>query len=150
MTWRRTIGTLVAVAALVAGCSSGMQGGTAMMEKKLLYDRLGGKPAITAVVDDFIGNVGGDARINKRFATADIPRLKSMLVNQICQASGGPCTYTGASMKDAHKGMKITDAEFNALVEDLVKSLDKFKVGAQEKGELLTALGGMKPDIVNQ
>jgi hemoglobin len=154
MTWRRTIGTSAMagamVAALTAGCSSGMQGDKMAMEKQSLYDRLGGKPAITAVVDDFIGNVAGDTRINKRFATADIPRLKTMLVNQICQASGGPCTYTGASMKDAHKGMKITDAEFNALVEDLVKSLDKFKVGAQEKNDLLGALGGMKPDIVNQ
>jgi hemoglobin len=150
MTWRRTIGTLAATAVLVAGCSGGMQGGTTMMEKKPLYDRLGGKPAIMAVVDDFIGNVAGDARINKRFATADIPRLKTMLVNQICQVSGGPCIYTGASMKDAHKGMKISDAEFTALVEDLVKSLDKFNVGAQEKNDLLGALGGMKPDIVNQ
>src|SRR5713226_836817 len=141
MTWRRTIGPLVTVAALVAGCGSGMQSDKMMMEKKSLYDRLGGKPAITAVVDDFIGNVAGDTRINKRFATADIPRLKTMLVSQICQASGGPCAYTGASMKDAHKGMKITDAEFSALVEDLVKSLDKFSVPAQEKGELLTALG---------
>lgn len=149
MTWRRTIGTLAVVAALAAGCSSGMQGDKTAKTQSL-YDRLGGKPAITAVVDDFIGNVAGDSRINKRFATADIPRLKTMLVNQICQASGGPCTYTGASMKDAHKGMKITDAEFNALVEDLVKSLDKFKVGAQEKNDLLGALGGMKPDIVNQ
>jgi hemoglobin len=138
------------VAALAAGCSSGMQGDKTAMETKSLYDRLGGKPAIAAVVDDFIGNVAGDTRINKRFATADIPRLKTMLVNQICQASGGPCTYTGASMKDAHKGMKITDAEFSALVENLVKSLDKFKVGAQEKNDLLGALGGMKPDIVNQ
>jgi hemoglobin len=118
--------------------------------EKSLYDRLGGKPVITAVVDDFIGNVAGDTRINQRFATADIPRLKTMLVNQICEASGGPCKYTGASMKDAHRGMKITDAEFNALVEDLVKSLDKFKVPAQEKGELLAALGSMKSDIVNQ
>lgn len=150
MTWRRTIGTLAAVAALVAGCGGGMQGGTTMTEKKSLYDRLVGKPAITAVVDDFIGNVAGDTRINKRFATADIPRLKTMLVDQICEASGGPCKYTGASMKDAHKGMKITDAEFNALAEDLVKSLDKFKVGTQEKNDLLGALGGMKPDIVNQ
>jgi hemoglobin len=150
MTWRRTFGTLVAVAALVAGCAGGMQGDRMAMEKKSLYDRLGGKPAITAVVDDFIGNVAGDTRINKRFANADIPRLKRMLVDQICQASGGPCTYTGASMKDAHKGMKISDGEFNALVEDLVKSLDKFKVGAQEKNDLLGALGGMKPDIVNQ
>lgn len=150
MTWRRTIGTLVAVTTLVAGCSGGMQSGQAMMENKSLYDRLGGTPAITAVVDDFIGNVAADTRINQRFANADIPRLKRMLVDQICQASGGPCTYTGASMKDAHKGMKITDAEFNALVADLVKSLDKFKVGAPEKNDLLSALGAMKPDIVNQ
>ena len=151
MTWRRTMGTVVAVAALVAGCASGgMQSDSMSMEKKSLYDRLGGKPAITAVVDDFIGNVAGDARINKRFANANIPRLKTMLVDQMCEASGGPCKYTGQTMKASHAGMKITDAEFGALVEDLVKSLDKFKVGAQEKSDLLGALGGMKGDIVNQ
>ena len=131
--------------AVAAGCADGM-----MMEKKSLYDRLGGKPAITAVVDDFIGNVAGDGRINKRFANANIPRLKGMLVDQICGATGGPCKYTGQNMKDAHTGMKIMDAEFGALVEDLVKSLDKFKVPAQEKSELLAALGGMKGDIVNR
>jgi hemoglobin len=150
MTWRRTIGSLVAAATLAAGCGGGMQGDKTLMENKSLYDRLGGTPAITAVVDDFIGNVAADTRINRRFANADIPRLKRMLVDQICQVSGGPCTYTGASMKDAHKGMKITDAEFNALVADLVKSLDKFNVGAPEKNDLLGALGAMKPDIVNQ
>ncbi len=144
MKWRQTIGIVMAVAVLAAGCAGGM------MEKKSLYDRLGGKPAIQAVVDDFIGNVAGDARINKRFAGANIPRLKTRLVDQICEASGGPCKYTGQSMKVAHVGMKITDADFNSLVEDLVKSLDKFKVGAQEKNDLLGALGGMKGDIVNQ
>jgi hemoglobin len=120
------------------------------MAQPSLYERLGGKPAITAVIDDFVGNVAGDGRINKRFANADIPRLKSRLVDQVCEASGGPCKYTGASMRDAHTGMKITDAEFNALVEDLVKSLDKFKVPAREKNELLGALGGMKGDIVGR
>ena len=142
-------GILTMVALGAAGCASMDSGGT-MTTQKPLYDRLGGKPAIQAVVDDFVGNVAGDQRINQRFAKADIPRLKVMLVDQICQASGGPCKYTGASMVDAHKGMKITDGEFNALVEDLVRSLDKFKVGAQEKNELLTALGGMKPQIVGQ
>ena len=141
----RTVWILVIVAVFGVGCGDKM-----MMEKKTLYDRLGGKPAITAVVDDFVGNVAGDARINRHFANANIPRLKTMLVDQICQAAGGPCTYTGASMKTAHAGMKITDAEFNALVEDLIKSLDKFKVGAREKNDLLGALGGMKGDIVNQ
>jgi len=142
---------MVALAAVMvtAGCSGGMESKGTMAQPSL-YDRLGGKPAITAVIDDFVGNVAGDTRINKRFANADIPRLKMRLVDQVCEASGGPCKYTGASMRDAHKGMNITDAEFGALVEDLVKSLDKFKVGAKEKNELLGALGGMKPDIVGQ
>src|ERR1700741_4631412 len=141
MRMRAIVGMLAAVA-LVAGCSSSMDGKGAMAGPSL-YERLGGKPAITAVIDDFVGNVAGDTRINKRFANADIPRLKMRLVDQVCEASGGPCKYTGASMRDAHKGMNITDAEFGALVEDLVKSLDKFKVGAKEKNELLGALGGM-------
>ena len=147
MRWRQAVGTLMAVGVLAAGCA----GGDSMtMPKKSLYDRLGGKPAVQAVVDDFIGNVAADGRINQRFAGTNIPRLKTMLVDQICEATGGPCKYTGQNMKVAHAGMKITDAEFGALVEDLVKSLDKFKVPAPEKTELLTALGGMKGDIVNQ
>jgi hemoglobin len=137
----------VVVALAITGCAS-MQ--SERTTQKSLYERLGGKPAITAVVDDFVGNVAGDSRINRRFADANIPRLRMMLVDQICQATGGPCTYTGKSMVEAHKNMGITDSEFSALVEDLVRSLDKFKVPAQEKGELLGALGGMKPQIVGQ
>ena len=117
---------------------------------KSLYDRLGGKAAITAVVDDFVGNVAADNRINAFFAKTDIPRLKRLLVEQICAGSGGPCTYTGRDMKTAHMGMGVADAHFNALVEDLVKSLDKFKVPAKEKNELLGVLGPMKTDIVTR
>ena len=123
---------------------------TATAAPKSLYDRLGGKDAITVVIDDFVANVAADKRINARFAKTNIPHLKQMLVDQVCSATGGPCTYTGKNMKDAHKGMKITDADFNALVEDLTQSLDKHNVGAQEKTELLTALGSMKGDIVGQ
>jgi hemoglobin len=146
MAWRRLAGATMAVALLYAGCASGTQ----MTDNRPLYDRLGGKPAITAVVDEFVGNVVADARINRYFAGANVPRLKAMLVDQICEASGGPCKYTGRTMKATHAGMKITDADWNALVEDLVKSLDKFKVPAREKNELLAALGGMKSDIVGQ
>jgi hemoglobin len=102
------------------------------------------------VVDDFVANVAADKRINGFFAKADIPRLKRNLVDQICQATGGPCTYTGKDMRTAHKGMGITDADFNALVEDLQKSLNKFKVPDKEQGELLGALASLKPQIVGQ
>lgn len=115
-----------------------------------LYARLGQQPAITAVVDDFVANVAADKRINRRFAKTDIPAFKAKLVDQICAASGGPCTYTGRTMHDAHHGMRIRTAEFNALVEDLKKSLDTFKVPAREQGELLSVLGPMKSDIVER
>jgi hemoglobin len=149
MDMRRTLalGILAVVTLAAAGCAS-MDSGS--MAQKSLYDRLGGKPAITAVVDDFVGNVAGDARINQFFARTNIPRLKTMLVDQICEASGGPCKYTGKSMPEAHRGMGVTDADFNALVQDLVKSLDKFKVPEREKSELLSALGGLKPQIVGK
>jgi hemoglobin len=120
------------------------------MSQPSLYERLGGQPAITAVVDDFVGNVAADTRINRRFANANVPRLKQNLVAQICAGTGGPCTYTGRDMKTAHAGMQITDGEFGALVEDLVKTLDKFKVPEKEKGELLAVLGPMKSDIVGR
>ena len=135
-----------AVALLLAGCQSM----PSSMPSKSLYDRLGGQPAIVAVVDDFVGNVAADTRINGMFAGTDIPRLKRLLVEQICAGTGGPCRYTGRDMKTAHRGMKVTDAHFNALVEDLVKTLDKFKVPAKEKGELLAILGPMRSDIVGQ
>ncbi len=136
---------VVALSALV--CTGVAQ---AQMQKPAapLYDRLGGKPAITAVVDDFVANVAADARINDFFAKTDIPRLKTLLVEQICAGSGGPCTYTGRDMKTAHADMGVNDAHFGALVEDLVKTLDKFKVPQREKDELLGVLGPMKPDIV--
>ena len=149
---------LVAIAAVVAaGCLNIASAGDKKEGKKekTLYSRLGGKKAITAVVDEFVNNCAADTRINKFFADTakDEKRLKKFkknLVDQICQASGGPCKYTGKNMKDAHKGMGITDADFGALVEDLGKALDKFNVGATEKNELLGALGPMKGDIVGQ
>ena len=132
------------VAVAIAGCAPlGMQ-------EKSLYERLGGLPAIQAVVDDFVGNVAADTRINRRFANTNIPLFKKHLVDQICEATGGPCKYTGRTMKAAHAGMRITEAEFNALVEDLVKTLDKLKVPTKEKTELLLALAAMKNDIVGQ
>jgi len=159
------VGSIVAMTAL-AGCGGGskkdstMGGeGTPAAAEKPLYERLGGLEAISAVVDQFIQNVLADARINARFTNlvtdqAAAAHFRQMLIDQICDATGGGpivgCKYTGKTMVESHKDMKITDEEFTALVEDLVAALDQFKVPQHEKDQLLGALGGMKPEIVGQ
>lgn len=134
---------------VISGCAP-MEEASMMAKEQPLYERLGGKEAITAVVDDFVGRVAADNRVNSFFATTDIPAFKALLVEQLCEATGGPCTYTGRDMKTTHDGMGVTDADFNAVVEDLVATLDKFQVPAQEKNELLSILGPMRSDIVEQ
>jgi hemoglobin len=115
---------------------------------KSLYERLGGKPAIEAVIDQFIANVGADDRINHRFVYTDFPKLRGHLVDQVCAATGGPCTYKGGDMKSVHENQRIDEAAWTALVEDLIAALDELKVPAQEKGELIGALATMHNDIV--
>ena len=113
-----------------------------------LYDRLGGLDAITAVVDSFVARCAGDDRINGKFGRTDVPRLKKMLVDQVCEATGGPCTYTGRDMRETHDGMGVTAGEFDALVHDLVATLNEFGVPTAEQDELLGLLGPMREDIV--
>lgn len=115
---------------------------------KSLYDRLGGLPAIEAVVKEFVGRTTTDPRIKDRFFNTDGAELTKLLIEFVCMATGGPCKYTGRSMEDSHGGMDIVDDEWTALVENLVGALDKFKVPEKEKGELLGALGPLKPAIV--
>jgi hemoglobin len=126
--------------------------GTAVTDtvQRTLYARLGGRDAIVMVVDSFVARVAADDRINKKFARSDIPRVKAMLVDQICNATGGPCTYTGRSMKEAHRNMGVTDGEFDALVEDLVATLNQFNVAKADQDALLNTLGSMRSDIVER
>ena len=113
-----------------------------------LYERLGGLDAIRAVVDSFATRCAGDERINRKFERTDIPRLKTMLVDQVCAAAGGPCSYTGREMKETHTGMGVTAGEFDALVEDLVATLNEFDVPKAEQDELLGLLAPMRGEIV--
>ena len=140
----------LAAITLATACGGGSkkEDTTAVAAEKPLFERLGGLDAITLVVGAFVDNVAADARINKFFANTDAVHLKQMLVEQVCQATGGPCKYSGKEMKAVHTGMGITEADFNATVEDLVKALDDAKVQQKEKDELLGALAAMKPDIV--
>lgn len=115
-----------------------------------LFERLGGKGAVEAVIDDFLGRVAADERINSGFAVGHLPRLRQRLIELVCAATGGPCTYSGRDMQTAHAGMKITNEQFDALVGHLVATLDKFKVPEKEKGELLGLLGPMRGQIVEE
>lgn len=120
-----------------------------------LFTRLGGMTAISAVVDEFLRIVVGDNRINRFFSTtvassARAAALRQNLIDQVCEGSGGPCKYTGRDMKSAHQGMMISDVEFDALVEDLVKALDRFDVPMPEKAALLGILSPMRGDLVEK
>jgi hemoglobin len=155
----RPLAALVLVTIAVNACESG--GGTPPpaapvtqatappAPPKPLFDRLGGKPAVEAVVDEFLKRVAADKRINGRFFNTDLTRLRGLLVEFVCSATGGPCQYTGRDMRSSHAGLQVVEEEFNALVEDLVGALDKFNVPKQEKNELLGALGPLAKEIVN-
>ncbi len=144
------MGKGIAVGFVSVIVSAGIAWGDGGSTAKALYDRLGGKGAITAVVETFVGKVGADKRINGYFGSTDLTKLKVHLVDQICEASGGPCKYTGRSMKQTHAGMGVTDAAFGALVEDLVAALNQHKVGKAEQDQLVGILGPMKSDIVEK
>jgi hemoglobin len=113
-----------------------------------LYDRLGGVEAITAVARAFDERAGKDDRINQTFARTNLERLTKEFVDQLCQDTGGPCTYTGLSMKESHTNMGVTSGEFDAFMDDLAAVLDDFKVGRAEQEELLNLLRPMRADIV--
>ncbi|MDT7808411.1 MAG: hemoglobin [Acidobacteriota bacterium] len=139
----------LAVAVGVAPKSAAQDG----QMKKSLYDRLGGYNAVAAVVDDFIGRLVSDKQFERFFvghSTDSKKRIRQHIVDQFCAAAGGPCIYTGRTMKDSHQGLGITEAQWDAAAKHLVASLDKFRVGEQEKKDLLAFVSSLKGDIVEK
>ena len=118
-----------------------------------LYKRLGGYDAIAAVTDSFIGKMATDPALKGFFAghsTDALNHIRQLVVDQLCAATGGPCVYIGKDMKTAHKGLGITEENWNTAVKHLVATLDEFKVPAKEKDELLTIASSLKNDIVDK
>lgn len=116
-----------------------------------LYKRLGGYDAIAAVVDEFIGRMATDPQLGKFFdghSVESLRRIRQLVVDQLCAASGGPCYYTGRTMKASHEGLKITAADWDVAVKHLTATLDKFKVGPKEREDLFAAVGTLRADIV--
>jgi hemoglobin len=121
--------------------------------KKSLYTRLGGYDAIAAVVDDFIGRLVADKKLTKFFvghSEDSLKKIRMHVIDQLCAAAGGPCLYIGRDMKTSHHGLGITSDDWDAAANHLVETLDKFKVPAAEKGEVLAFVGTLKKDIVDK
>jgi len=117
-------------------------------QTKSLYDRLGGADAINALTESWVARVGGDDRANGKFVRTDIDRLKKEVIDQLCEATGGPCTYTGRSMLETHAGMKVTAAEFDVVMQHLDAALDELNVPKTQRDELAGLLRPMRDDIV--
>jgi len=148
-------GTILAVAAVVLVVGAIILGAYvhAQSQARSLYARLGGYDAIAAVTDDFVGRLASDPQLTKFFvghSTDSIHRIRQLVVDQLCAATGGPCFYIGRDMKTSHKGLGISEADWQVAVKLLVASLDKFKVGETEKNEVLGALTKLKSDIVEK
>lgn len=118
---------------------------------KSLYERLGGKDGVVKIVDSFLQNVQIDPKLKNAFGKTVGPKaehFKQMMVELICEQTGGDCKYSGKEMKAAHTGMKITDDQWNAAIADLTLALDEYKISEQDKSEFFSLLSKYKEDIV--
>jgi hemoglobin len=118
-----------------------------------LYKRVGGYDAIAAVTDDFLGRLAGDKQMSRFFVgvSADsLRKLRQHVVDQLCEASGGPCYYTGRAMKTTHAGLGITESDWQVTVKHLNGTLDRFKVPDKERNEILSLFASLKGDIVEK
>jgi len=113
-----------------------------------LYDRLGGQTGVAAIADTLIDRVTADPVLARSFKDANLKRIKKLLAEQICELSGGPCRYSGDSMKEVHAGHHISEAEFFGMVADLREVLKERHVSQGAANELLRLLAPMKRDVV--
>ncbi len=119
--------------------------------EKSLYERLGGYNNLAAVVDEFMKRLADDkqlARFLVGLSDDSKKKLRQHLLNQFCQATNGPCIYTGRDMKTVHTGLKITESDWDIAAKALVETLDKFKVPKKEKDEMVDIVVSLKKDIV--
>ena len=142
MMCKRIAPLLVAVAFLAASASAHAEA--------TVYDELGGKVGMTAIVGGMVDNALADDRIKSVFDDVNIPRLKSLLYQHLCTVTGGPCEYKRRSLKETHVGLDLHEADFNALVEDLEASMDARNIPWSAQVKLLAILAPMERDVVKQ
>jgi hemoglobin len=138
----------LARAAIVAVIASAASAALADASSRTLYARLGGQSGVAAISDTLIDRVAADPRMGRSFKDSDLDRIKRLLAEQICDLSGGPCLYSGDSMKEVHAGHHISQADFYGMVETLRTILKERHVGIAATNELLRRLAPMKRDVV--
>ena len=115
-----------------------------------LYQDMGGVDALKKIASDTADNFLADPRIKATFDNTNMDRFRILLGDQFCVVAGGPCTYTGRNMKDTHKALHLTNMDFNAVVEDLQKAMDKNGVSFATQNRFLARLAPMQHDIVTK
>jgi hemoglobin len=148
-----TLPLLLADCASVPAAAPAAAPATATRTGPSLYQRLGGYDGIAAFTDDFLGRATSDPVIVpffKGLTTADLQRIRQHLVDQLCNATGGPCFYPGKDMKAAHAEMEITASVWNAFTGHLNETIGRFKIGDRERNELVAIVESVRGDIVNK
>jgi len=120
------------------------------MANPAMFNAFHGKDGVSRIVDGLVDRSVADPRISEIFKNQDLPRLKRTLKEQFCYLLGGGCDYTGRDMKASHKDMGIQDADFNALVENLQKAMNKEGVPFRDQNRLLALLAPMHKDVVTK
>lgn len=115
-----------------------------------LYRALGEQAGITRIVEGMLLNIAGDRRIVRHFQEIDIQRLRDKLIEQFCVEAGGPCTYSGDSMEESHKGQNLTRSDFNALVENLQDAMQAQGVPMPAQNRLLARLAPMRGQVIER
>jgi hemoglobin len=141
---------LITCCAALAGCAPPVvnEPSNRSQASSSLFDELGGTAGITRIVEGLLINISEDERIVHHFSETDIDRLNEKLIEQLCVESGGPCKYTGDSMRDSHAGFDISEADFNALVENLIAAMEAQGVPVAAQNRLLARLAPMRSDII--
>jgi hemoglobin len=115
-----------------------------------LYDEMGGKAGIDRLVDTSVDNYLADDRIKTIFDQSNIDRIRTELKDQFCQLAGGPCIYSGHNMVAAHRGLHLTNANFNALVEDLQAAMDSCALPFATQNRFLALLAPYQRQVVTR
>jgi hemoglobin len=132
----------------VAGVVMVLAAGTTRAAGTTLYEQIGGEAKMRAVVTEFVDVMEADKRINFTFANTDLEKFKKLLFEQLCNITGGPCRYTGRSMKESHEKLNVTNAQFNALAEDLYIAFERTNVPYHLQNKVVVLLAPMQRDIV--